>query len=83
MVRFRFLNPILFRKQKPAWLSVLLGSGLNVRQCRDKVAEDFGRHHDGVAVAADILGNFYDHPAIVGFEIEIKSFPIGENFFRM
>ena len=79
----RFLNPPSFRKKKPLGLRVLLGSDLDVCQRRDKVAEDFGRHHDRVAVAADIFGDFHHHPAGIRLEIEIKSFPIGENFFRV
>lgn len=79
----RFLKPIPFRKNKPVWLRVLLGSRLDVCQCRNKVAENFGRHHDGVAVATDIFGDFHHHAASISLEIEIKSFPIGENFFRV
>ena len=55
--------------------------GLDIGESGDKIAENFSRHHDGITVAADILGDLDDHAAVVLFQIEKKDFPIRQNFF--
>lgn len=45
-----------------------------------EVLEDFDGHHDGVAAAADIFGDFDDAAAVVFLEIEEELFAFGDDF---
>ena len=56
---------------------------LDVSQGRDEISEDLSRHHDGVAIAADIFRDFHHASTLVFFEIHKKDLPIRENFFGM
>ena len=56
---------------------------LDVSQGSDEISEDLRRHHDGVAIAADVFRDFYHASALVFFEIHKKDLPIRENFFGM
>jgi hypothetical protein len=67
----------------PARSILFVGGGLDIRQRRDEIPEDLGRHHDRVTIPADVFGDLHHHAARVLFEIEIKGLPIREDFFRM
>ena len=62
---------------------MLFRSSLDISQRCDEIPEDLGRHHDRVAISADVFGDLYHHAARILFEIEIKRFPIREDFFRV
>lgn len=58
----------------------LVSRGLDVGKRRDEIPENFGRHHDCVAVAAHILGDFHHHAARVALEVQKEDFPVREDF---
>ena len=50
-------------------LILAVGGGLDIRECGDEVTKDFRRHHDGVPVAANVLGDLDDHATVVLLQI--------------
>ena len=63
--------------------SMLIRCGFDILQRLDEVAQNFGRHHDGIAIAAHVFGDFDDHAARIFLEINVERFAICDDFFCM
>lgn len=69
------------RDQVVSGVRLVISRRLDVGECCNEIAQNFSGHHDGVAIAGNIFGDFHDHAAGVPLEIEKKHFAVGEDFF--
>src|SRR5690606_36886456 len=75
--------PVMLRMGRLSGRRASFGGLADVLERADEVVEKLDRHHDGVAAAPHILGDFDELSAVVLLQIEKEDLPVRDDFLRV